>query len=74
MNEFRSGINLINQKKIELSDESMGGLIFTNNLQSQIKKAAFKIVKTDGGAITLGVANPKPFKEKNYEANYCIDY
>lgn len=40
--------------------------MFTTSSDSKVKKASFKIVKTEGGAITLGVANPLPLKDRNY--------
>jgi hypothetical protein len=41
----------------------------------QTRKISFKIAESpEGGAITLGVANPALFKDRNFEINYGTRY
>jgi hypothetical protein len=64
----RWGINVVGEKKVQLASECYGGIVFTtSNSTDPVKKAAFKITASpDGGAITLGVANPNAYKDRNY--------
>lgn len=46
--------------------------MFSNESQ---KKVSFKIVDSpEGGAITLGVANPDLFKDRGFDINFCKKY
>ncbi len=55
-----------------MAADCYGGIVFTPSGSGEgEKKVAFKVVESpEGGAITLGVANPDGLKEKNFEINY----
>lgn len=59
---------MVGDRKVTLASGCNGGIIFANSDSvDPIRKIAFKVVESpEGGAITLGVANPEALKDRNF--------